>query len=112
MPSRRTVLVSSAASLLAAVLPATGLGAEDVERLPMVASGPRGHGRLKPGQQPADPYSPKQTRAPRAPEQFNPDPGSKGTTPAVPAPAPRPRVTPPELSPAPRPNAPPSPQPA
>src|SRR5688572_26368322 len=109
MPLRIPVLVSPVACLLGVMLPGVGW-TEQPERLPPVAEGARS-GRLKPGQIARGLHAPSQSRPPRSPAQFNPDPGARGTTPAVPAPAPGPRITPPDLPPPPNPAAPP-PKPA
>jgi hypothetical protein len=106
MPSPRIVLASSAACLFGVLLPARSWGADETERLPLLAAGPQRSARLKPGTTPPV-HSPAQPRAPKSPTQFNPDPGATKSTPAVPAPQLRPRVTPPEIAP----GAPPAPPP-
>lgn len=90
-PSRPSILVCSAASLLCGAVWVPGAhGADGIERLPMIVAGKAP--RLTPaddGHLPA--RTDRQRQVPRGPEQFNPDPGATGGTKAVPAPKPRPR---------------------
>src|SRR5688500_8188688 len=93
MPLRRFVLISSATSLLGVTLPGSGWAADEEDvRLPLIATGPGKHGRM----QTEAVHTARQRVTPRAPGQFNPDPGATERTPAVAAPTPRPRIAPPE----------------
>jgi hypothetical protein len=94
--SRQTVIATSAACLCGlCVSPLWADG--EIERFPLFSPG-SGKARLTPTHVPHDAptHTPGQRRAPRAPTQFNPDPGGS-PVPRAPMPQVRPRVTIPDV---------------